>query len=135
MTKIVIRSLGILSIAFSAILFMPISKDLSYPHAMNSIYVIHRLITAPCWLICGIGMLIFRNWARIGLIILSVVYIMETFESLGQLPEMIANAEVKTLTLLAAASLLFIFNIVYLTRKKIAKVFKKESTLVEVENG
>lgn len=75
---------------------------------MNSIYVIHRLITAPCWLVCEIGILIFRNWARIGLIILSVVYIMETLEALGQLHEMIANAEVTTLSLMVASSFLFI---------------------------
>jgi hypothetical protein len=136
MTKIIIRLLGISSIAFSFILFNKILKDLSYyPHAMNSIYVIHRIITAPCWFVCGMGILKFWNWARIGLIMLSVVCIMETFEFLGQLYEMIANAETTVLPLIAAASLLFIFNIVYLTRKKVVNVFKERVTLDEVEKS
>jgi hypothetical protein len=56
---------------------------------------------------------------------------METLDVLGQLHEMIANAEVMALSLIAAASLLFICNIVYLTRTKVVKAFKKGATLEE----
>jgi len=115
---------GVLSIIFS----IYISTMVAIPNFHNSthhMFAIAYLLTAICWMIFGIGVLKRLSWARIGLVFLSIIYIVDSFDPPSYLIAAIKYRDIRFLTTVSLGLIYFLSLIVFFTRPNIKKIFNK----------
>ena len=71
------HNLGILAILFALYIFVRFIPDMTH---LISVRVFLYLLTSLCLLIFGIGILRSSLWARTGIIITAIVYIIDSLE-------------------------------------------------------
>ena len=113
---------GILAIAFSIMMFI---SYLPHLHSLRFLSTM-RLLTGLCWLICGVGVLRLLPWARLGLIALSAIYIIDTFSPLEPILYVIKTVDIYALAGISTGLLYFISMIVYFTRPRVKEQFKPD---------
>jgi hypothetical protein len=114
---------GILSVIFSAFIsIFIVTPQLMCAPNMNAV---GYMITAVCWLACGLGILMRKSWARIGLIFVAGLYIIGSFEAPSFILMAIRDRELLPLGILVAGLGFFISLIVFLIRPKVKQQFIK----------
>jgi len=74
-----IKIFGALAVIFSLFLLRALVPDYLHTGELG-MYDAAYFITSLCWLVFGVGVIRRLSWARIGLIILALIYIVDTFE-------------------------------------------------------
>ena len=115
---IVIKIYGNLSVLFSVYLFhfVYINTD-SFKEF--TLYYSMYFIMAICWLVFGIGVLIRLPWARIGLIVMSVIYTFEYFEWPSEILSAMREKDYYSLLLWSFGLIFFISLVIILNIPKI----------------
>jgi hypothetical protein len=122
-----IKIYGILAVLFSLlIIYIVVIPDFIY-RLDSYMFTLAYLITAICWLVFGIGVLKRVNWARIGLIVVSGIYAVDTIEYPSHLIATIKRYGSEALALLIIAIIFFVSLIVYFTRPRIKKHFDQNA--------
>lgn len=120
--SIVITIFGILAIIFSIYVFLSLVPELIEPYGLPTIFA---FISAFCWLIFGIGILKRLSWARTGIIIIAIIYIIDTFEQPMLLLEVISSRDFFKLSIIISGLIFFLSTIFIFTRKTIKEQFKR----------
>lgn len=113
---------GILAIIFSIFIFLSLVPELTNPYRLQTFLA---LVSSFCWFIFGIGVIKRFSWARIGIIITAIVYIVDTFEQPRLVLEVITNHDFITLGKIIIGLIFFSSTIYFFTRKTIKDQFKK----------
>jgi len=121
-----IKIFGILSVIFSIYVFSFVVVP-EFQHTPNLLTVAY-LVTAICWLVFGAGVLMRLSWARIGLIIVAVIYIVDAVEYPSYILVAIKNHDVDILTRLVAALIYFFSLVIFFTRASVKKQFAKNQS-------
>ncbi len=116
---------GILAIIFSIFVFLSLIPEIIEPYGLPTIFA---FISAFCWLIFGIGVLKRLSWARTGIIIIAIVYIIDTFEQPRLLLEVISNHDFLKLSIIISGLLFFLAIVIIFTRRTIKEQFKSNVT-------
>ncbi len=121
-TSFGIKVYGIISLIFSfIILFLVVIPSLYSPNMSTLAY----FISALGWMIFGIGVLKHYSGARIGLMALSVIYIVDTFEQPSHLLLTIRNQPITGLTILITSLTFFLSLLFFFARPSVKQEFIK----------
>ncbi len=116
---------GILAIIFSIFIFLSLVPEFTKPYGLTTFFT---FMSALCWLIFGIGVLRRSSWARTGMIIIAIVYIIDTFEQPRLLLEVISNHDFLKLSIIINGLLFFLAIVFIFTRRTIKEQFKCNAT-------
>jgi hypothetical protein len=86
------------------------------------------ILTAICWMVFGFGVLKRLSWARIGLIVISAIYIIDHIEYPSHIIAAIKNHENRALTTLVVHLIYFFSVIFFFTRSIVRRQFEKTQT-------
>jgi len=120
---------GVLAIIFSAVMLFSMTSEFIKFTSLERILNIQlrtalQIITALGWLIFGIGVLNLLPWARIGIIIVAIYYIIDTFFPLKNICRVILSFELISLIIITTGLIFFGSTIYFFNRPKVKKQFK-----------
>jgi hypothetical protein len=119
-----ITLLGISAMLFALYIFLIYIPEMTQP---MSVRVFLYLLSSFCWLIFGIGILRRLPWARTGIIITAIVYIIDSLEEPSSIFEAINRHDYATLGRLSIGLIFFFSVLIFFTRKTVKAQFTKEA--------
>lgn len=120
-----INIFGALSVIFSLLLLRARVSDYLHTDELGMFGAAY-FIAELCWLVCGAGVIKRLSWARIGLIILALIYIVDTLEYPSSLFAGVKHYG-KGYLIIPMTGLFFLISlIVYFTRASVKQFFDKK---------
>lgn len=122
-----IKLFGILSMTFSLYIFANVVIPRLLHPLYSNMFTTAYFITAICWMIFGIGVLKRLAWARVGLIVVAAIYIVDSVEYPSRIVNVIRNQDMLTLTIMITGLIFFISVIIFFTRPRVKQQFINDS--------
>lgn len=121
-----IKIYGMLSILFSIYMFYYVVDVSGSFHAMT-MFLTAYLVTALCWLVFGVGVLMRFPWARIGLIAIAGIYIIDMLEYPFRVLSDLKRGGMAAMLAFIGYLFFFISLIIFFTRPRVKKQFSKDN--------
>jgi hypothetical protein len=120
MTRIGIPAFGLLSVAFSLFVIAFIAGP-RMRYGIDYVNIVY-LVTAICWLVCGIGLLKKKDWARKGLIFMSAIYLFDSFQQPSYIWKAISASMWSVLLLLGISTTFFVALLIFLFLPRVKRL-------------